>query len=100
MAIVRRSILAARRRPRSPVVAAPASTRAADTYLALKGGVWVPTASDGFGAIDSAGAAVASGKFPASGDVELAYGATMGIIGAQIAGGYMWSSARRTAGAP
>ena len=74
------------------IVAVPASAHAGDTYLALKGGVWVPTASDGFGAIDSAGAAVASGKFPASGDVELAYGATMGIIGAQIAGGYMWSS--------
>jgi hypothetical protein len=74
------------------IVAVPASARAGDTYLALKGGVWVPTASDGFGAIDSAGAAIASGKFPASGDVELAYGATMGIIGAQIAGGYMWSS--------
>jgi hypothetical protein len=74
------------------IVAVPASAHAGDTYLALKGGVWVPTASDGFGAIDSAGAAIASGKFPASGDVELAYGATMGIIGAQIAGGYMWSS--------
>jgi hypothetical protein len=80
------------------VVAAPAPTHAAETYLALKGGVWVPTASDGYGAINAAGAAVASGKFPASGDVELAYGATMGIIGAQIAGGYMWSSASTTGG--
>jgi len=70
------------------VLAVPASTHAADTYLALKGGVWVPTASDGYAAING----IASGKFPTSGDVELAYGATMGIIGAQIAGGYMWSS--------
>ena len=71
------------------VLAAPASTHAANTYLALKGGVWAPTASDGFSTI---GEVVNTGKFPASGDVELAYGATMGIIGAQIAGGYMWSS--------
>jgi len=71
------------------VLAAPASTHAANTYLALKGGVWAPTASDGF---SSVGEVVNTGKFPASGDVELAYGATMGIIGAQIAGGYMWSS--------
>jgi hypothetical protein len=69
------------------VVAAPASAHAGDTYLALKGGVWVPTASDGYSAISG----VVNGKFPASGDVELAYGATLGIIGAQIAGGYMWS---------
>ena len=86
MATVRRSLLAAL--AALAVVAVPASTHAADTYLALKGGVWVPTASDGYAAV----ADVASGKFPASGDVELAYGATMGIIGAQIAGGYMWSS--------
>jgi len=86
MSTVRRSILAAL--AALVVVAAPASTHAADTYLALKGGVWVPTASDGYNAI----AGIANGKFPASGDIELAYGATMGIIGAQIAGGYMWSS--------
>ena len=70
------------------IVAVPASAHAGDTYLALKGGVWVPTASDGYGAIEG----VVNGKFPPSGDIELAYGATMGIIGAQIAGGYMWSS--------
>jgi len=86
MATVRRSILAAI--AALVVVAAPASTHAAETYLALKGGVWVPTASDGYGAIEG----VVNGKFPPSGDIELAYGATMGIIGAQIAGGYMWSS--------
>jgi hypothetical protein len=86
MATVRRSILAAV--AALVVVAAPASTHAAETYLALKGGVWVPTASDGYGAIEG----VVNGKFPPSGDIELAYGATMGIIGAQIAGGYMWSS--------
>ena len=86
MATVRRSILATF--VALAVVAAPASTHAADTYIALKGGVWVPTATDGF----NAGADALNGKFPASGDVELAYGATMGIIGAQIAGGYMWSS--------
>lgn len=89
MTTVRRSILAALAvLAVLVVVASPASTRAADTYLALKGGVWVPTASDGFGAIEG----VVAGKFPPSGDIELAYGATMGIIGAQIAGGYMWSS--------
>ena len=93
MATVRRSLLAAL--AAVAVVAAPASTRAADTYLALKGGVWVPTATDGY---QRAVADVASGKFPASGDVELAYGATMGIIGAQIAGGYMWSSSHRRDG--
>jgi hypothetical protein len=71
---------------------APAPASAGDTYLALKGGVWVPTASDGWSAIDQAGQAIGSGKFPASGDIELAYGATLGIIGAQIAGGYMWST--------
>lgn len=64
----------------------------AESYLALKGGVWVPTASDGYSAITGSIDSIGSGKFPASGDVELAYGATMGIIGAQIATGYMWSS--------
>ncbi len=86
MTTIRRSILALA--AALAVVAAPASTHAAETYLALKGGVWVPTASDGYGAIEG----VVSGKFPTSGNIELAYGATMGIIGAQIAGGYMWSS--------
>ena len=95
MANVRRSILAALAALAAlVVVAAPASTRAADTYLALKGGVWVPTASDGYNAV----AGVLDGKFPASGNIELAYGATMGIIGAQIAGGYMWSSSTDAAG--
>jgi hypothetical protein len=75
-------------------LAAPASTLAAETYLALKGGVWVPTATDGF----NAAADALNGKFPASGNVELAYGATMGIIGAQIAGGYMWSTQTITDG--
>ena len=87
MATVRRSILATF--VALAVVAAPAATHAADTYLALKGGVWAPTASDGISSINGA---FTTGKLPASGDVELAYGATMGIIGAQIAGGYMWSS--------
>jgi hypothetical protein len=87
MATVRRSILATF--AALAVVAAPASTHAADTYIALKGGVWAPTASDGISSINGA---FTTGKLPASGDVELAYGATMGIIGAQIAGGYMWSS--------
>ena len=80
------------------VLAVPAATHAAETYLALKGGVWVPTASDGYAAINAAGASISSGKFPASGDVELAYGATMGIIGAQIAGGYMWTSSTDASG--
>jgi hypothetical protein len=87
MRLVRRSILAAV--AAAALVAAPSSTHAADTYVALKGGVWAPTASDGFSGIEG----IASGKFPTSGTVELAYGATMGIIGAQIAGGYMWSDA-------
>jgi hypothetical protein len=86
MSTVRRSILGLA--SALAVVVAPASTHAAETYLALKGGVWAPTASDGISGI----AGIASGRLPASGDVELAYGATMGIIGAQIAGGYMWSS--------
>jgi len=70
------------------LLAAPTSTRAGETYLALKGGVWAPTAKEGF----SAASGVVSGQFPTSGDVELAYGATLGIIGAQISAGYMWSS--------
>ncbi len=70
-------------------LALPSATRAGETYLALKGGVWVPTASDGWSAITSS---IGSGKLPTSGDIELAYGATLGIIGAQIAAGYMWSS--------
>jgi hypothetical protein len=73
------------------VLAVPTASNA-ETYLALKGGVWVPTASDGYSAITGSIDSIGSGKFPASGDVELAYGATMGIIGAQIATGYMWSS--------
>ena len=85
MATVRRSALAAL--AALAVVAAPASTLAADTYLALKGGVWAPTAQEGISGIQG----ITSGKLPTSGDVELAYGATLGIIGAQIAGGYMWS---------
>ena len=80
MSTVRRSLLALA--TALVVLAAPASTHAAETYLALKGGVWVPTASDGYNAI----AGVVNGKFPPSGDIELAYGATLGIIGAQIAG--------------
>jgi outer membrane protein W len=86
MSTVRRSILAVA--ATLAVLAAPASTHAMETYLALKGGVWVPTASEGYNQI----AGIANGKFPPSGDIELAYGATLGIIGAQIAGGYMWSS--------
>jgi hypothetical protein len=85
MATVRRSILGLA--AALAVLAAPASAHAANTYLALKGGVWAPTAQDGISGITG----IASGRLPASGDVELAYGATMGIIGAQIAGGYMWS---------
>ena len=73
-------------------LAAPAAVHAGDTYLALKGGVWVPTAADGWAEISSAGQQLSNGKFPASGDVELAYGAKLGIIGAQIAAGYMWST--------
>jgi hypothetical protein len=73
-------------------LAAPAAVHAGDTYLALKGGVWVPTATDGWAEISNAGQQLSNGKFPASGDVELAYGAKLGIIGAQIAAGYMWST--------
>jgi hypothetical protein len=79
------------------VLAAPTATRA-ETYLALKGGVWVPTASDGYAGINDSITAITAGKFPASGDIELAYGATLGIIGAQIAGGYMWSTSTDAAG--
>jgi hypothetical protein len=86
MLTVRRSLLAGL--VAFSLLAAPASAHAANTYVALKGGVWAPTAQDGISGI----AGVADGKLPTSGDVELAYGATMGIIGAQIAGGYMWSS--------
>jgi hypothetical protein len=86
MRTVRRSLLAGL--AVVALLAAPVSARGADTYVALKAGVWAPTAPDGISGI----AGVANGKLPASGDIELAYGATMGIIGAQIAGGYMWSS--------
>jgi len=87
MRLVRQSLLAAL--AAFAILAVPASARAGDTYLALKGGVWAPTAIDGVSSINGA---FATGKLPASGDVELAYGATLGIIGAQIASGYMWSS--------
>ncbi len=80
------------------ILAVPSASRA-ETYLELKGGVWVPTASDGWNAITSGGSAIGSGKLPASGDVELAYGATLGIIGAQIGAGYMWNTATATSGA-
>jgi hypothetical protein len=76
------------------LLAVPTATRA-ETYLALKGGVWAPTASDGWSSISSS---VSSVKLPVSGDVELAYGATLGIIGAQIAAGYMWNSVTNSAG--
>jgi len=84
MRTVRRSLLAAL--AIAAVLAVPAMSRA-DSYVALKGGVWAPTAQDGISGITG----VLNGKFPPSGNVELAFGATMGIIGAQIAGGYMWS---------
>jgi hypothetical protein len=84
MTTVRRSLLAAL--AAAAVLAVPAVS-SADSYVALKGGVWAPTALDGISGITG----IANGKFPASGNVELAYGATMGIIGAQISGGYMWS---------
>ena len=86
MRLVRRSLLAAL--AAAAVLAVPAMSRA-DSYVALKGGVWAPTAQDGISGITG----IANGKFPASGDVELAFGATLDIIGAQIAGGYMWSEA-------
>jgi hypothetical protein len=86
MRSVRNSILAVLT---AAFLAAPAAVHAGDTYLALKGGVWAPTASNGFSA---AGDVVVNGKFPTSGDIELAYGATLGIIGAQVSAGYMWTS--------
>lgn len=89
MRSVRRSILAVLA---AAFLAAPAAVHAGDTYLALKGGIWAPTASDGFATAGSLPGSIASGKFPTSGDVELAYGATLGIIGAQISAGYMWTS--------
>jgi len=84
MRSVRRSLLVAL--AAATVLAVPATSRA-DSYVALKGGVWAPTAQDGISGITG----IANGKFPTSGNVELALGATMGIIGAQISGGYMWS---------
>lgn len=87
MSTVRRSLLALA--SAFVVFLAPASTHAAETYLALKGGVWAPTASNGFSAASDV---VTTGKFPTSGDIELAYGATLGIIGAQVSAGYMWTS--------
>jgi hypothetical protein len=89
MRSVRSSILAALT---AAFLALPAAVHAGDTYLALKGGVWAPTAAEGFATAGSTPGSIASGKFPTSGDVELAYGATLGIIGAQISAGYMWTS--------
>jgi hypothetical protein len=86
MRSVRRSILAVLA---AAFLAAPAAVHAGDTYLALKGGVWAPTASNGFSAASDV---ITTGKFPTSGDIELAYGATLGIIGAQVSAGYMWTS--------
>jgi hypothetical protein len=71
-------------------LAAPSTSRA-EGYVALKGGLWLPTASDG-----SVVGGVNLGQFPTSGDIELAYGATMGIIGVQIASGYMWNNLNGT----
>jgi hypothetical protein len=85
MTTFRRSLLAAI--AAVAFLAAPSTSRA-EGYVALKGGVWVPTANDGFSTIGG----IAQGQFPTSGDIELAYGATMGILGVQIAGGYMWSN--------
>lgn len=85
---LRRSLVAA---AVAVLLAVPAAARA-DSYVALKGGVWVPTAQDGVSAIQG----ISEGKFPPSGDIELAYGATMGILGVQLAGGYMWSNAPAT----
>ena len=91
MRFVRKSLLAAL--AALAILAVPALARA-DSYVALKGGVWAPTAADGISGITG----IANGKLPVSGNVELALGATMGIIGAQIAGGYMWSSTPAASG--
>jgi hypothetical protein len=68
-------------------VALPTASRA-ESYLMLKGGVYVPTASE----VYSAWSGVVAGKLPTGGDVELAAGFKWGILGAQIGAGYLWSS--------
>lgn len=69
-------------------VAVPTASRA-DTYIELKGGVYVPTAGE---AISSIGGLVNSGTMPTGGDIELALGWKAGILGLQLSAGYLWSS--------
>ena len=59
-------------------------------YLALKGGGYFPTASnvvEAFGSFSGT-----SGTLPTGGDFELAFGSAWGILGAQFAAGYMFTS--------
>jgi hypothetical protein len=84
MTTARRLVLAALA---TLAVALPTASRA-ESYLMLKGGVYVPTASE----VYSAWSGVVAGKLPTGGDVELAAGFKAGILGAQLGAGYLWSS--------
>jgi len=69
------------------LLAIPSASRG-DTYLELKGGVYVPTAGDAAAAIGN----VSTTSLATGGDVELALGWKWGLIGAQLSAGYLWSS--------
>jgi len=57
-------------------------------YVVLKGGVYFPTATNVIGALNQ----VNLGTFPTSGDVELGVGTSFGILGIQLAAGYLWTA--------
>ncbi len=57
-------------------------------YVEVKGGAYLPTATSVGGAFDQ----ISFSQFPPSGDVELALGTSFGILGVQLAGGYLWTS--------
>jgi hypothetical protein len=69
------------------LLAVPSASRG-DTYMELKGGVYVPTAGDAAAAIGN----VSTSSLATGGDVELALGWKWGLIGAQLSAGYLWSS--------
>jgi len=62
-----------------------------NSYVVLKGGVYVPTASNVVGSINFS-------SFPPSGDIELGVGTAIGILGLQLDAGYLWTSKNQDAG--
>ena len=72
------------------VTTAVGEEEARNSYLAVKGGGYFPTASnvvEAFGSVSGT-----SGTLPTGGDFEAAFGTAWGILGAQFAAGYMFTS--------